>query len=63
MLSSNGGEKMELSEIIRVEHTSDLKEVNDMLKNGWRIINTYTVAPYPDAREDLRLVYALGNTK
>lgn len=54
---------MELSEIIRVEHTSDLKEVNDMLKNGWRIINTYTVAPYPDAREDLRLVYALGNTK
>ena len=49
-----------ISNVSKVVHTSDLKEVNELLVSGWIIIDTFTVTPYPGNQNDLELVYSMG---
>lgn len=54
---------MELSDIKFVIDLISIKDVNNYLQSGWKLINTYTVSYDPEiAKDDLKLHYVLGAT-
>lgn len=50
---------MSLGSIVEIYETSKLDIVNELLANGWKLINTYTTAD-EIIRNDLTMHYILG---
>lgn len=53
---------MTIQDITQVIHLDDLNDVNEHLKDGWVILNTYTVTPDSSIPNNLMLIYSLGKT-
>lgn len=52
---------LQLQDIKNVVHLTESSELNRYLKNGWILINSYTVhSGHPDHKDDYILVYSVG---
>mgnify|MGYP005826615727 CR=1 FL=1 len=49
-----------LFDIVEVKETEETSELNGLLSNGWKLLATYSYAPYIGEPENRRLVYSIG---
>ena len=49
-----------LMNITQVKEVENVGQVNTLLTEGWKLLATYSYAPYVGEPTNLRLVYSLG---
>lgn len=49
-----------LFDIVEVKEIERTSEVNGLLSNGWKLLATYSYAPYIGEPQNCRLVYSVG---
>jgi len=43
-----------------ITESSDLQEVNELLKSGWKMFDSYSIVPYASTPDHQEKVYCLG---
>ena len=47
-------------DIAEVQELEAISKVNSLLSNGWKLLATYSYAPYVGEPQNCRLVYSVG---